>query len=200
MKTHFSVILMGLLLICKVAFTQKSDKPHFVGELIGGGIVFYVEDNGKHGLIASLKDIMTNTPWAAKQEPTKPFPSKPTYGINVTTRTFSSDIDGLYNTKMIIQSGYAKSAAWYCSIYSSDSNHDWYLPSIDELKKLIASKSIIDPILNGIKAKGAEGLSDKYWSSTNTDIQPTGTWAYNTAFKLANMHDNFLNVRAIRKF
>ena len=30
---------------------------HYVGELFGGGIVFFVWANGNHGLIASLDDL-----------------------------------------------------------------------------------------------------------------------------------------------
>ena len=101
---------------------------------------------------------------------------------------------------MIIECGYVHSAAWYCSNYSVDSYHDWYLPAIDELKKLISAKSIIDNGLIKSNIKDAEVLYEKYWSSSNTELEPTGTWAYIKEFKLANMFDTYLNVRAIRRF
>ena len=36
---------------------------HSIGEAYGGGIVFYVYDNGKHGLIAATSDQILNTRW-----------------------------------------------------------------------------------------------------------------------------------------
>ena len=36
---------------------------HFIGESYGGGIVFYVYDNGQHGLIAATADQSTGIQW-----------------------------------------------------------------------------------------------------------------------------------------
>jgi hypothetical protein len=199
MKTRLLLILCLLILVNK-SYTQVNQNKHFVGEIYGGGIVFYVEENGNHGLIASTNDIIKDTPWASKQAPLKAFPSKPVYNTDKSLRTLPSDVDGAYNTKMIIECRYANSAAWHCSNYVVDSYHDWYLPAIDELKKLIGAKSTIDNVLNKGSIKGAEVLSEKYWSSTNTELEPTGTWAFIKDFKLANMFDSYLNVRAVRRF
>ena len=40
-----------------VRFTSGEDGNHYVGELFGGGVVFYVYENGEHGLIASFDDL-----------------------------------------------------------------------------------------------------------------------------------------------
>jgi hypothetical protein len=38
---------------------------HFIGESYGGGIVFYVYDNGQHGLIAAIADQGDAVRWYA---------------------------------------------------------------------------------------------------------------------------------------
>jgi len=198
MKTKIIAIL-SFLLVCSSSFTLNEVKPHFVGEIYGGGIVFFVEKNGNHGLVASLEDVCKDVPWASQPAPAIPFPNLPKFASARTRRTFASEVDGLYNTKMIIKSGYENSAAWNCSNYSSDTFHDWYLPALDELKDLIDSKALINQIL-GDSTNNFEPLSDSYWTSTNTELSPNGTWAYKSRFELINMHTNRLNVRAIRKF
>lgn len=191
------IAILSFLLVCSSSFSLKEAKSHFVGEIYGGGIVFFVEKNGNHGLVASLEDVCKNVPWASLPAPAIPFPTFGKYPRG--PRTFSSDIDGLYNTKMIIKTGYENSAAFHCSNYSSNTFHDWYLPALDELKALMNSKILINQIL-GDSTNNFEPLSDSYWSSTNTELYSNGTWAYKSRFELVNMFTNRLNVRAVRKF
>jgi len=61
---------------------------HFVGENYGGGIVFFIYDNGQHGLIASTADQNTGIRWSA---------SPSTY-----TRAESDGINGGQNNTAII--------------------------------------------------------------------------------------------------
>ncbi|MEO6405797.1 MAG: hypothetical protein ABIY51_14985, partial [Ferruginibacter sp.] len=42
----------------------SSATVHYIGESYGGGIVFYVYDNGQHGLIAATADQSTGIQWA----------------------------------------------------------------------------------------------------------------------------------------
>ncbi|MEK7275563.1 MAG: hypothetical protein AAB110_09935, partial [Candidatus Desantisbacteria bacterium] len=59
---------VGYALRADVAGTATyalSASRHYIGESYGGGIVFYVYDNGQHGLIAATADQGTNTTWYA---------------------------------------------------------------------------------------------------------------------------------------
>ena len=110
---------------------------HYVGELFGGGIVFYVDNTGQHGLIIGMIDIASNMYWS------NIFDTR----INTGTR---GNWDGQYNTTMIIaQSGHTNSVAKVCADYvnvdyGTGIFSDWYLPSIDELKLLSVNRCIID--------------------------------------------------------
>lgn len=38
-------------------------EAHTIGEYYQGGVIFWIDDNDEHGLIASLEDQGTNEPW-----------------------------------------------------------------------------------------------------------------------------------------
>ena len=156
---------------------------HYVGESYGGGTVFYVYDNGQHGLIASNSAQSTGAYWRA--------------GTDVRTMALADGIGaGKQNTAIIIASqGYGNGdlyAARICNEYSVEENGvtygDWYLPSKKELLLMCAQKSYLPDFVN-----------NNYWSSTEVDaanatyvnFQPS---VYNIT------KNNWYYVRAIRSF
>jgi hypothetical protein len=127
---------------------------HFIGDSYGGGIVFYVYDNGQHGLIAATADQSTGIQW-----------------YNGTFRYTGTTGDGLYagamNTAMIVATQMADNqtgnfAAKVCAEYSVTDGGitygDWYLPSKHELNLLYLQKTVVGGFAN-----------DFYWSSTEVD-------------------------------
>ena len=157
---------------------------HYIGESYGGGKVFYVYDNGKHGLIAATSDQSTGIRWYG--------------GSNTYTRARADGVGaGLKNTALIIANQGAVDgsafAATVCNEYSVTVDGvtygDWYLPSKNELYLLYLQKSVVG---------GFAG--NYYWSST----EYAGNYAWDQDFD-----DGFQNVvsksityyvRAIRAF
>lgn len=193
------------LLICSSSFTHKESKPHFVGEIYGGGIIFYLEKNGNHGLISSLHDVATEVPISTtnygtipktvnyqhiNNEVAEPAPSKVKFKTN--------EWDGYSNTNMFIKAGYDPSAASVCKRYNGGNYSSWYLPSVKELEILILNKETIDTILNNDNDPVTQGLSDSYWSSSGA--VGGGVWYYQGEMKRLESQGKHLNVRAIRKF
>jgi len=210
MKTIIIAIL-SLLLICTSSFTRKEVKPHFVGELYGGGIVFFVEKNGKHGLIASLYDVGTETRlmssgYKASSSPQPPPFQKKNNEINEPSSTTfkfrTNEWDGFKNTEMMINAGFDPSAASICKKHNSGNYSGWYLPAIDELGKLITSKETVNSILDNDTDPKTQGLSGSYWSSTFTQGSYSSVWVYQNEIKSVNFSNNYIpiNIRAIRKF
>jgi hypothetical protein len=166
--------------------TSGGSSTHTIGESFGGGIVFYVYDNGQHGLIAATADQSTGIRW---------------YGGSFTnTRARADGIGaGLKNTAIIIATqvpfdGNAF-AATLCNEYlvtvGGVTYGDWYLPSKYELNLLYLQKSVV----------GGFASSEYYWSSS--EINLARAWLqffYNGYQDDAADKDGVYYVRAIRAF
>jgi hypothetical protein len=114
---------------------------HYVGEVFGGGVVFYVSkglDGKEHGLIvAPVNQSDSLESW-----------SNVDTVINNGLMTFD---DGLLNTNTIInQTGHTSSAALLCTNYRGGGFTDWYLPSIQEFQLIIKNSATINETLKNI--------------------------------------------------
>jgi hypothetical protein len=161
---------------------------HFIGEAYGGGLVFYVYDDGQHGLIAATSDLSLGISWS-----------------NGTSRVTATTGDGLnageMNTAIIVATQIndnpsSNFAAKLCADYSVTdvdgvTYGDWYLPSKAELNLLFLQKV----------ASSVSGLTNNfYWSSTENAL---GTaWGLNLGNGSlgAIVKNSSLPVRAIRSF
>ena len=159
---------------------------HYIGESFGGGIVFYVYDNGQHGLIGATADN-TSSPWGN--------------GIFRFTGTTGDGVNaGAMNTELIIATQMADNqlgnfAAKVCADYSVTvagiTYGDWYLPSKEELHLLILQKAVV----------GGFGTGNKvYYSST--EISATLAWSElsSTAIPGSATKSGNWFVRAVRSF
>jgi hypothetical protein len=157
---------------------------HHIGESYGGGIVFYVYDNGQHGLIAATADQSAGIRW---------------YGGSYTnTRARADGIGaGLKNTAIILANQGPvdgnEFAATVCNEYSVTvggiTYGDWYLPSKFELNLLYSQKSVVG------------GLApSNYWSSSEGSIDAAWTQSFVDGYQNASLkyHTNY--VRAVRAF
>ena len=154
-----------------VSFTT-STPPKAVGDSYGGGKIFYILKSGdagydaniQHGLIAATSDQYTgNIPW-----------SKNTIFIGNTSQLIGS---GSANTTRIIslQGNTGNYAAKIARDYVSNGYSDWYLPSVNEMKELIAQRAIV----------GGFTLNSYYWTSSEytTNLSQTDGSTYaNTAW------------------
>lgn len=158
-------------------YSIRCVKGYSVGDNYGGGIIFYVFGDGKHGLIAAPSDQGTIQ-----------------WGCQGTTITGADGIalgTGNQNTLDIVAGcTTAGIAAEICSNLVLNGYNDWYLPSKDELNLLFLNKSIVGGLANNY-----------YWSSTEADA--TGAWYMNFnpgGGIFSSAKQNALYVRAIRSF
>jgi len=177
----------GQVLTSTASGTLTWTGTHYIGESYGGGIVFYVYDNGKHGLIAATSDQSTEIRW---------------YGGSFTnTRARADGVGaGLKNTAIIIanQCGVDGNAfaATVCNEYSvteivggiTTTYGDWYLPSKHELNLLYLQKRVV-----GIE-------TNYYWSSTEDDYGRAWDQDFNNGEQTSYGKSSFDLVRAIRAF
>ena len=164
---------------------------HYIGESYGGGIVFYVYDNGQHGLIAATHDQNGGAPIRF-------------LGWDIVTGTYgspSSSADGvgvgLKNTAMITAyEGYKDGnpfAASVCNEYSVTAGGvkygDWYLPSKYELNLLYAQRIIVGGFSSAF-----------YWSSTASSEIPIYGWRQNFTDGTQEINSDRGLARPIRAF
>jgi len=151
-----------------------------IGQSYQGGIIFWLDASGQHGLIAATADQSTAMQWYN--------------GANTTTNAVRDGIGaGMYNTERIIASqGTGDYAAQLCANYQSGGYGDWYLPSKYELNLLYLQRTAV----------GGFAGSGYYWSSN--DFLTTNAWVQR--FDVGGSQDpsfskNYtLYVRAVRAF
>ena len=161
---------------------------HTIGELYGGGIVFYVWDGGAHGLIAAT-DNLTGKFWGADGTLVSSTIYPLRDGIGAGRNNTERIIQNIKASDNIFKSDYTSYAAYVCLTYQGGNYGDWYLPSKYELNLLYLQKSIIG------------WVSGNYWSSN--DYAPRDAYYLDFSSGLfVGMTKNYQgnSVRPIRSF
>jgi hypothetical protein len=125
--------------------TRVSDAQSLaVGQEYQGGVIFFVDSTGHHGLIAAHNDIgayplIYRTEWKIIGAD----------GIELGT--------GRQNTVCILKccNFDGQTAPFFCTTFSNEGYKDWFLPSIDELDLLFSADIKIGGFRRGL-----------YWSSS----------------------------------
>ena len=176
------------------AYIINLDIPHYIGELYGGGIVFYVDDTGKHGLICGLENFKNNQ-WS-----------------NISSTAIGaaaqSDWDGKGNTTAIInQAGQTNSAAKLCDDYTNINYgtgiySDWYLPTGLDLLKLYKALYEINKTLetDGNSSTIPIWKNIVFWSSNERDGNNAYYFNFNGGGVGWSGKYNLIPVRPIRAF
>lgn len=160
---------------------EKATIAFSIGQAYGGGIIYFIDSTGQHGLIAATQDIGGI------------FPVYKTWsnGSSIVTHATAIGVyKGSLNTdKIIFFQGIGDYAAADCRAYNAGGYTDWYLPSKRETVLLR-------------KNGGAAGLAlstNAYYTSTEADA--------NTAYCVSAGPNIFAldksipaSVRAIRAF
>ena len=150
-------------------------------QLFEGGIKFYVDSTGQHGLIAAPNDQSIGIEWANN-------------GVTKITGAEGTAVGtGLSNTTTIILAqGLGSYAASICKNLSLNGYNDWFLPSRDELNLLYENRKIV----------GGLNSMVNYWSSSESSSSNAWAQGFSSGNQVSNSFKlkNFFNVRAVRKF
>ncbi len=127
------------------------------------GVVFYVDETGKHGKIVSMTHSNTPLQWSSSKSERK-------RSIGASSKT-----DGVANTRSVQQR-----PDWLANyppfVWCKNLGSEWYLPAIEELELLMKYDDIINRTLG---VKGGVWLSTNlcqvgYWSSTEAGLTLDG--------------------------
>ncbi len=170
-------------------FKTMSKQTFEVGDEYGGGIVFYVDETGMHGLIAAFSDINNEEPvsWKITHNEEELAIAAYESGIGL----------GMNNTQRIIANqaplddGSGIYAAKLCREYQGGGYDDWYLPSAMELEALFANKEIVGGFVPE-EYLSSTGNENEYWTCV--------TVHFDTGQVDLALTSDMQRVRAIRAF
>ena len=162
---------------------------HYIGELVGGGIVVALWKDGttEKALIASLTNLSTGIQWT--------LPAFQSTLIGSGAQSFSG---GLSNTNAIIAQTTVPAANTYAAglarLHSDGGYNDWYLPSNWELNMCYNSAAIVNKVL------GTDSFTGNaiYWSSTEDGLNAAWGFSFDVGNASNGIKGNAYYVRAVR--
>ena len=157
---------------------------YVIGMQAEGGIVFYVDETGQHGLVAAMEDLEGSYEWGCE-------------GVDVNGADGHSIGTGLQNTLDIV-AGCSETpiAASVALTYVNEGYSDWYLPSRYELAEMY------NTIRDCCYDDNIEGWGSVWhWSSSEANYT-NYAWNFSFHYNLedGNYKDNTYRVRVIRDF
>ena len=162
--------------------------PITIGTTYGGGIVFYVFQQGDPGYVAGQYHGLI----AATVDCDQGYATWGCYGTFRGTSTVLGS--GAANTTILSTCGENSIAAKRAVSFNGGGFTDWYLPSKDELNLLYINKNLV----------GASGFvhqyGDNYWTSTDNSYGYAYYQDFNDGSQQGQDKNTQMHVRAIRTF
>ena len=190
--TEMDTVIADGNMVIKLNDGTLAVRRYKVGDYVHGGVVFWVNITGDHGLVVDTADIGELVTW-----------------YNGVDKVINSRGDGIragfMNTSLIVAQQTQDNtngvfAALLCANHNRNDYGDWYLPSRLELDILYDNRNKIDSAFLAIGANPFPQVY--YWSSTE---KPDDGTVWNRWFKDGvgsgyGSKNNTFNVRAIRSF
>jgi hypothetical protein len=176
-KKSLTILGISALMIMCVGNAATS-QTYTIGQKYGGGVIFYVDSTGKHGLIAAPDDQKSEAAWGCDG----------TIVFGGEWKTYVGA--GKKNTATIIDECHADDiAASICSNCAAGGYSDWFLPSKMELNLLYKQQKIVGNF-----------VSKMYWSSSDSDEDMAWAQNFQTGVQSAEPKLFPINMRAVRAF
>lgn len=170
-----------------------SKTTYAMGDFAHGGVVFWVDETGEHGMVCAKQDQSTGIRWYAG-------------AYTNTIAKGDGPLAGEMNTAIVIASqGYGDGNTYATRICSEleiteggKTYGDWYLPSRTSLEIMYQNKTLIDStaVANG----GGSFTADFYWGSTEMTNNHVWVQDFDNGVPAFSWKQNLLYVRAVRTF
>ncbi len=147
-----------------------------IGQNYGGGIIFYIDDTGNHGLIAAPSDQSSSAEWGCyKAEIGKTSTAIGTGQANTTAIINNCPDGGI--------------AARICNDLVLNGYSDWFLPSKEEMHQMYLEKTVIGGLTN-----------NWYWSSSEYGAYTAWNQPFAKGSQAKYSKSSTGYVRAVRAF
>jgi hypothetical protein len=221
-----NILFIFFIIFSLHSFSQEI-KTYKIGDFAQGGIIFWLDESGNHGLVCAKEDYPDLVPWDTHlktgAEGTRAVPAEKAIVLSLGDGPYSGEL----NTAIIIGAlGYGDGrvyAAAACNELQVTENQiaygDWYLPSREELNLLYKNRKLIDKIALEHGGSNFQMVGDYrvpenfYWSSTESFIRDKkiisapshSSWVHNfkkggQSFQIPARKYMTCSVRAIRAF
>ena len=155
---------------------KRTDGQFYIGASYGGGIIFYIDGTGQHGLISATSDQSTGAQWGC-------------YGTSIPGTSTAIGTGQANTTAIVAGCPTIGIAAQICDALVLNGYSDWFLPSKDELNQMYLQKTVIGGFANYY-----------YWSSSESN----NNYAWYQHFSYGGQSDwnkyYAYDVRAVRAF
>jgi hypothetical protein len=149
-----------------------------IGQSYQGGIIFYIDGTGLHGLISASTDQSTGAAWGCS-------------GTSISSSGTSIGTGSANTTAIVSGCSTSGIAARLCYDLVSGGYSDWYLPSYSELNLMYTN----------LKSKGfGSFINNYYWSSSQYSSVSSYLQSFTNGSIATTSKSSFYNVRAIRSF
>lgn len=158
-----------------------------LGDEYQGGKIFYLEENGKNGLIASKEDLSYNSDQGTEFR----------FYWGVPGELLGTSLDnGKENTAIMASKATSPGCAAYHfkNGYEYNGYNDWYIPSYNELELLKENKSYIGNFSN------STDWNAMYWSSSEQSETKAFILNFNALMGNTNNKERVFKIRPIRQF
>lgn len=182
MKIINRVILFALTAVTVISCSKKSSTtpvvppppPPVMGQIYDGGIVFYIDSTGQHGMMAAESDQPYAVEWGCEGTLDGAYGNGSQNTFTITNKCDSAGI-----------------AAAICVGLNSGGHTDWFLPS----------KSELDSMYVHLYLKSIGGFAGTfYWSSTEYNASNAWFQYFDNGFQSYDSKSRQFFVRAARAF
>lgn len=189
------ILSVPYALHAKTAESVTGTKTYSVGDFAHGGIVFWVDETGQHGLVCAKADQSDGVRWYAgtfgntQAKGDGPYAGKANTSIIISAQVAIGDDGNTYAARICNELQITENGITY---------GDWYLPSKEELNLMYQNRAKINATA---ASNGGSGFTNgKYWSST--EIYNNDAWDQSFAFgsQFTNRKNDSNRVRAVRAF
>jgi len=150
--------------------------PFLIGQSYGGGIIFYIDGTGQHGLISATSDQSTGAQWGC-------------YGTSIPGTSTAIGTGQANTTAIVAGCPTIGIAAQICDALVLNGYSDWFLPSKDELNQMYLQKTVVGGCANCY-----------YWSSSEYSANLTWSQYFYNGYQSYISKYVTISVRAVRAF